>query len=97
MAGAAHERMGPAGCERPLHPDAPQREGTGEIRLETADHAAGFFATRADGHPKAHARRSAVYVRAEATHLSILDGSDGRQRLELIAEQLKCWKATKST
>src|SRR3954467_12531129 len=29
--------------ERPLHPDAPQLEGTGEIRLESADRASGYF------------------------------------------------------
>src|ERR671915_412618 len=34
--------------ERPLHPDAPQLEGTGEIRLESADRASGYFTTRTD-------------------------------------------------
>jgi hypothetical protein len=100
---AVKEKADPSGIfyywkgERPLNPDAPQLEGTGEIRLESADRASGYFTTRADGHPKVNARTSGVYVRAEATHMNILDGSDGRQRLELIAEQLKCWKATKST
>ena len=46
--------------ERPRHPNAPQLEGTGEIRLETADRAAGYWTTRSDRDPdaeRAHVRR----------------------------------------
>src|SRR5207245_8981608 len=32
--------------ERPRHPNAPQLDGTGEIRIESADRAAGYFTTR---------------------------------------------------
>src|SRR6266853_2096421 len=32
--------------ERPLHPNAPQLDGTGEIRMEAADRAAGYWTTR---------------------------------------------------
>jgi hypothetical protein len=32
--------------ERPLDPNAPQLDGTGEIRLEAADRAAGYWTTR---------------------------------------------------
>jgi hypothetical protein len=80
--------------ERPLHPDAPQLEGTGEIRLDSADRASGYFTTRGD---QVNARTSGVYVRANPTHMSVLDGEDNRQRAELIAERLTRWKSMKST
>ena len=66
--------------ERPLHPNAPQLDGTGEIRMESADRASGYFTTRADAHPKVNARTSGVYLRAEPTDMSILDGRDDQQR-----------------
>ncbi|MGC1812502.1 MAG: TIR domain-containing protein, partial [Solirubrobacterales bacterium] len=37
--------------ERPRHPNAPQLEGTGEIRLEDADRAAGYWTTRSETDP----------------------------------------------
>ena len=80
--------------ERPLHPDAPQLEGTGEIRLESADRASGYWTTRG---PEVNARTSGVYLRAEPTDMSILDGRDDQKRVELIAERLKSWKSIKST
>ena len=49
---AAKERKDPPGIfyywkgERPRHPNAPQLDGTGEIRLESADRAAGHWTTR---------------------------------------------------
>jgi hypothetical protein len=82
--------------ERPLHPDAPQLEGTGEIRLESADRASGYWTTRADRDPNMNARTSGVYLRAEATDMSILDGRDDQKRVELIAERLRNWKSMKS-
>jgi hypothetical protein len=81
--------------ERPLHPDAPQLEGTGEIRLESADRASGYFTTRADAQ-KVNARTAGVYLRAEPTDMSILDGRDDRKRAELIAERLRHWKSIKN-
>jgi Predicted nucleotide-binding protein containing TIR-like domain len=83
--------------ERPLNPDAPQLEGTGEIRMESADRASGYWTTRADRDPNLNARTSGVYLRAEPTDLSILDGRDDRQRAELIAERLRQWVSVKST
>jgi Predicted nucleotide-binding protein containing TIR-like domain len=83
--------------ERPLHPDVPQLEGTGEIRLESADRASGYWTTRADRDPNVNARTSGVYLRAEPTDMSVLDGRDDRRRAELIAERLKNWKSIKST
>jgi hypothetical protein len=77
--------------ERPRDPNAPQLDGTGEIRLESADRAAGYFTTRADMHP--NMRTSGIYWRADPNDLSILDGTDNRQRVELLAERLTQWKS----
>jgi hypothetical protein len=82
--------------ERPLHPDAPQLEGTGEIRLESADRASGYFTTRADTHPRVNARTAGVYVRAHPEDMTILDGLDNQKRAELIAERLAHWKSMKN-
>jgi hypothetical protein len=96
---AAKERKEPPGIfyywkgERPRHPNAPQLDGTGEIRIESADRAAGYFTTRSDTHPKVNARTSGVYLRADPEDMSILDGRDDRQRAELIAERLRHWKS----
>jgi hypothetical protein len=79
--------------ERPLHANAPQLDGTGEIRIESADRASGYFTTHSDTHPKVNARTSGVYLRADPGDISILDGRDDRQRAELIAERLKHWKS----
>src|SRR5262249_50911978 len=62
--------------ERPLHPDAPQLEGTGEIRLESAERASGYWTTRG---PEVYARTSGVYLRAEPTDIGILDGRDDQK------------------
>ncbi len=95
---AVKEKKEPSGVfyywngERPRDPNAPQLEGTGEIKMESIDRAAGYFTTRADGHPRVNARTSGVYCRAEPKEVSILDAGDDRQRAELIAERLKLWK-----
>ncbi len=100
---AAKERREPSGLfyywngERPLDPNAPHLEGTGEIRLESADRANGYFTTRSDGRQKVNARTSGVYVRAGSEDLKTLDGSDNAQRAKLIADMLSHWKATIST
>ena len=99
---AAKERKDPPGIfyywkgERPRHPNAPQLEGTGEIRIESADRAAGYFTTRSDTDPKVNARTSGVYLRADPEDLSILDGRDDRQRAKLIAERLKDWQSIRN-
>jgi len=96
---AAKEKKEPSGIfyfwngERPRDPNAPQLEGTGEIRLESADRAAGYFTTRADGRTKVNARTSGVYWRADPGDMAILDGSDERQRAELIAARIRDWKS----
>jgi len=83
--------------ERPRHPNAPQLEGTGEIRLESIDRAAGYWTTRADADPTIRARTSGVYLRAEPEDLSILDGSDQQRRAELIATKLEEWRSIASS
>ncbi|HEV7238963.1 MAG TPA: TIR domain-containing protein [Thermoanaerobaculia bacterium] len=99
---AAKEKAEPAGIfyywrgERPRDPHAPQLEGTGEIRLESADRAAGYWITRSDTPPKVNTRTSGVYLRADAADMNILDGRDDRQRAALIAERLQNWKAITS-
>jgi hypothetical protein len=97
---AARERKDPPGLfyywkgERPRDPDAPQLHGTGEIRLEAADRAAGYFTTSSDTDPKINARTSGIYLRADPEDLSILDGRDDGRRAELIAERLTQWRSS---
>jgi predicted nucleotide-binding protein with TIR-like domain len=100
---AAKEKKDPSGVfyywkgERPLDPNAPQLEGTGQIRMESADRAAGYFTTHSEADPTINARTSGVYLRADPKDMSILDGSDDRQRAELIAERLRHWKSMQKT
>ncbi len=99
---ATCEKKDPSGIfyywkgERPLNPNAPQLEGTGEIRLESSGRAAGYFTTRADTPPKVNTRTVGVYLRAEPEAMTILDGGDDEQRVKLIADRLKHWKSIKS-
>ena len=99
---AVKEKNDPSGVfyywkgERPRDANAPQLDGTGEIRLETADRAAGYWTTHADARPKVNARTAGVYLRADPEDLRVLDGSDDRQRAELIAERLRHWKSIAS-
>ena len=83
--------------ERPMDPNAPQLDGTGEIRMESPDRASGYFTTRAETHPRVNARTAGVYWRADPEDMSILDGQDDRRRAELIAERLKNWKSITNT
>jgi hypothetical protein len=99
---AVKERKEPAGIfyywngERPLDANAPALEGTGEIRVESAERASGYFLTRADTNPPIRMRTSGVYFRADLEDLNILDGRDDRKRVELIAERVAHWKAIRS-
>ena len=99
---AARELKEPSGIfyywngERPRDPNAPQLEGTGEIRLESADRAAGYFTTRADKPPRVHARTSGVYWRAGPVDREVMEGADDRQRVALIGEQLERWRSIAS-
>jgi hypothetical protein len=96
---AAKEKKEPSGVfyywkgERPRDPNAPELDGTGEIRVESAERAAGYFTTRANARPQVNARTSGVYWRADPGDLAILDGSDEQQRAELIAARIRDWKS----
>jgi hypothetical protein len=79
--------------ERPRHPNAPQLEGTGEIRLEDTDRAAGYWITRSETDVQLHERTSGVYLRADPADMAVLDGDDLQARLDLIALRLREWKA----
>jgi hypothetical protein len=96
---AAKERTDPASIlyfwkgERPRHPNAPQLEGTGEIRLESADRATGYWTTRSDRDPGLNARTAGVYLRADPSDLQVLDDGSEKERAELIAQRLREWKS----
>jgi hypothetical protein len=98
---ATKERKEPSGVfyywngERPLDADCPQLYGTGEIRMESAERASGYWTTRADKHPEVDARTSGVYLRADPGDMSILDGRDDQKRAELIAQQMSHWNSIK--
>jgi hypothetical protein len=96
---ASKERVEPA-CifyfwkgERPRHPNAPELEGTGEIKLESADRANGYFTTRANGADGFFARTSGIYLRADHGDLAVLDGGDAARRAALIERRLSEWKS----
>jgi hypothetical protein len=100
---ASKERVDPA-CifyfwkgERPRHPDAPELEGTGEIKLESADRAGGYFTTRSDGADAFHTRTSGIYLRADPGDRDVLDGSDAAERAALIERRLDEWKSLASS
>jgi hypothetical protein len=99
---AAREKRDPPGIfyywngERPRHPNAPRLDGIGEIRIESADRATGYWITRSDTDPNVSARTSGVYLRADPGDLSILDGRDDRKRAELIAERLGRWESIRN-
>jgi hypothetical protein len=78
--------------ERPRHPNAPQLEGTGEIRLEDANRAAGYWTTRSEADPLLRERTSGVYLRADPDDMRILDGGDATSRAGLLAVRLQEWK-----
>jgi Predicted nucleotide-binding protein containing TIR-like domain len=100
---AAKQRRDPAGIfycwrgERPRDPNAPQFAGTGEIRLETADRATGYWTTRSDRDPGLNARTAGVYVRADPSDLEVLEGGSEQERAQLIAQRLQEWKSAANT
>jgi hypothetical protein len=99
---AVKERKEPSGVfyywngERPLDPNAPQLYGTGEIRMESAERASGYWTTRVDKHPEVDVRTSGVYWRADPEDMIIMDGRDDQKRAKLIAERLRQWKSMKN-
>ena len=96
---AAKEQRDPAGVlyfwkgERPRDPNAPQLEGTGEIRLESTDRATGYWTTRSDRDAGLNARTSGIYLRADPVDLQVLDSGSEAERSDLIAQRLREWKS----
>jgi hypothetical protein len=84
-------------AERPRHQGAPQFDGTGEIRLEDADRASGYWTTRSELDPALHERTAGVYLRADPADLGVLDGADPQARIDLLALRLREWKAISSS
>jgi len=97
---AVKERREPAGIfyywngERPLDANAPQLHGTGEILLESADQASGYWTTDAIG--ERIARTSGVYLRAEPGDMDILDDRDAAKRAGLIKARLVEWESLRN-
>jgi Predicted nucleotide-binding protein containing TIR-like domain len=95
---ASKELVDPAGVfyfwngERPRDPNAPQLEGTGEIKLESVDRAGGYWTTRSAGADAFYARTSGIYVRADPGDIAVLDGNDAAGRAALIERRLEEWK-----
>ncbi len=79
--------------ERPRDPNAPQLEGTGEIRLEDVDRAAGYWTTRSEIDTALHERTSGIYLRADPDDMKVLDGGAQQPRVDLLAQRLREWMA----
>jgi hypothetical protein len=99
---AAKERRDPTGIfitGRVSAPETPmpQLEGTGEIKVEAAGRATGYWTTRSDRDPGLNARTSGIYLRADPSDLHVLDGASEEERAELIARRLREWKAATNT
>jgi predicted nucleotide-binding protein with TIR-like domain len=100
---ATKERRDPAGVlyfwkgERPRDPNAPQLEGAGEISVESADRATGYWTTRSDRDPGQRARTAGVYLRADPADLQVLEGEREEARAQLITQRLREWKAAANT
>jgi hypothetical protein len=79
--------------ERPRDPNAPQLEGTGEIKLESVDRADGYWTTRPQGREGFYARTSGIYVRADPGDKAVLDGDEAAGRAALIERRLEEWRS----
>ena len=82
--------------ERPRNANAPELEGTGDIRVESADRAAGFW-TLFSKVPNVVIKTSGVYLRADPEDVTILDGRDDKKRAELLAERLRSWESIRNS
>src|SRR5262249_56088387 len=79
--------------ERPRQANAPELEGTGEIKVESPDRATGYWTTRSDRDPEVNARTSGIYLRADPSDLDVLDSGNENERAALIAQRLREWKS----
>jgi hypothetical protein len=83
--------------EWPGHADAPQFFGKGEIVLEDAKHASGYFTVRSDGAVDPRERKRVTFLRADAADVEIMKSDDHARRSELILHQLERRKGLKFT
>ena len=96
---ATKELTDPAGIfyyhngERPRHPNAPELEGTGEIKLESVDRANGYWITRSKGDNDFLGKTSGIYLRADPGDMAVFDGDDAATRAAFIQRRLEQWKA----
>ena len=96
---ASKDRVDPASIfyfwkgERPRQPNAPELEGTGEIKLESVDRASGYFTTRSDDANAFRARTSGIYLRADPGDMAVLDANNATERAALIDRRLDEWKS----
>src|SRR5512132_1061112 len=85
---AAKEKKDPSGIfyfwkgERPLDPNAPQLEGSGEITVETAERATGYWTTRSDRDASLNYRTAGVYLRADPSDLQALESGTEEERAQ---------------
>ena len=96
---ASRELVDPAGIfyfyngERPRDPNAPEFEGTGEVKLESVDRAEGYWITRGAGPDGSDAKTSGIYLRADPGDKSILDDGDIADRAALIERRIVEWRS----
>ena len=97
---ATREHLDPAGifyfwrAERPRDPNAPEYEGTGEIRLESVDRANGYYlGSFSSGGDHVHVKTSGIYLRADSHDKAVLEGTDAAERLSLIQRKIEEWRS----
>jgi Predicted nucleotide-binding protein containing TIR-like domain len=96
---AMRELVDPAGIfyfwngERPRDPNAPELEGTGEIKLESVDRANGYYiVTRSNVAEHVHVKTSGIYLRADPGDKAVLESKDAAERASLIARRIEEWR-----
>jgi hypothetical protein len=97
---ATREHFDPPGifyfwrAERPRDPNAPEFEGTGEIRLESVDRANGYYlGSLVRGGDHVHVKTSGIYLRADPGDKAVLDSTNAAARLSLIQRRIEEWRS----
>ena len=97
---ASKEHVDPAGVfyfwkgERPRDQDAPEFEGTGEIKLESVDRANGYYiVTRSNSPEHFHVKTSGIYLRADPGDKAVLDSTNAAERAALLQRRIEEWRA----
>ena len=80
--------------ERPRDPNAPELQGTGEIKLESVDRANGYYAgTFSTATEHAHVKTSGIYFRADPGDKAVLDSNDAGARAALLQQKIEEWRS----